>query len=74
MEIQIVQKIFVERLTDLMQEKGYSIQELAVRTGMNRRTINGWLANKRSPQIDSLCILGDFFSCSVDFLLGRKDS
>jgi len=73
MNIETLQKIFSDRLTDLMQEKGYNKTELSEKTGINRRTLNGWLISKRAPQIDSLYKLSEHFGCSTDYLLGKKD-
>ena len=56
-----------------MQEKGYNKTELSEKTGINRRTLNGWLISKRAPQIDSLYKLSEHFGCSTDYLLGKKD-
>jgi transcriptional regulator with XRE-family HTH domain len=73
MKIEILQKTFVERLTDLMREKGYNKTALSEKAGLNRRTVNGWLMNQRSPQIDSLYKLSEHFGCTIDYLLGKKD-
>jgi transcriptional regulator with XRE-family HTH domain len=73
MNIDVLQKIFVERLTSLMQEHNLGITELAVKTGIPRPTLNNWLLLNRTPQMDGLCKLADFFGCTVDYLLGREN-
>jgi len=74
MDIRALQKIFAERLAGLMQEKSLNKTMLADKTGISRTTIGNWLLLKRTPQIDSLYILSEFFGCTIDYLLGKKDS
>lgn len=71
--IQNVLEKFSIRLKDLMQEKNLNIKELSKLTDIPRSTINSWTLKKRSPMIDYLCILADFFQVSIDYLLGRED-
>ena len=56
-----------------MQEKNLNIKELSKLTDIPRSTINSWTLKKRSPMIDYLCVLADFFQVLIDYLLGRED-
>ncbi len=71
--IQNILEKFSIRLKDLMQEKNLNIKELSELTDIPRSTINSWTLQKRSPMIDYLCVLADFFQVSIDYLLGRED-
>ena len=71
--LQEAMNIFSSKLIDLMQDKKLNIKELSAKTNIPRSTINSWTLKKRSPKIDYLCTLADFFGVSVDYLLGRED-
>lgn len=64
---------FSARLKDLMKDKNINSVELAKQVGIPRASIANWLICRRSPQIDALYKLADFFGVSTDFLLGRQD-
>ncbi len=72
-KLENVLSIFSSRLIDLMQDKKLNIKELSAKTNIPRSTINSWTLKKRSPKIDYLCTLADYFGVSVDYLLGRED-
>ena len=64
--------IFAERLTDLIREKGWTIAEFSKKIGIPRTTIKGWTLKIKSPKIDNLCAVADFFGVTTDYLLGRE--
>ena len=72
-EISEIMDIFAYRLRDLIQEKGWNIQSFSKIIKLPRTTINSWILKTRSPKIDNLCTIADFFGVSVDYLLGRED-
>ena len=72
-EISEIMDVFAERLVDLIQEKGWNIQQFSKIIKLPRTTINSWVLKTRSPKIDNFCAIADFFGVSVDYLLGRED-
>ncbi len=72
-EISEIMDVFAYRLFELIQDKGWNIQKFSKIIKLPRTTINSWLLKTRSPKIDNLCALADFFGVSVDYLLGRED-
>lgn len=68
-----IQKIFVERLNDLMTDRHLSIAKLSKITNIPRTTINSWTLQIKTPRMDSLDRLADYFEVSVDYLLGREN-
>lgn len=72
-DIKEIQKIFSERLQELITENNLNYSKLAKATGIPRTTFTGWAHCYRTPQIDSLCIIADYFGVSVDYLLGREE-
>lgn len=64
---------FAERLRELMDLKSINISKLSQTTSIPKSTINCWLLKIRSPQIDSLVEIADYFGVTIDYLLGRED-
>ena len=49
-------------------------QEVADYLGISRQAYSNYEAGKREPDFETLLKLGEYFGCSVDYLLGnRKD-
>ena len=67
-----LQNIFVERLKELLQEKGINQAKLSKETNIPQQSISSWITCVRTIQIDSLCILADYFGVTTDYLLGRE--
>lgn len=66
-------KIFANRLKELMNFQSLSIAQLSQKINIPKSTINCWLLKIRSPQIDSLVAIADYFGVTTDYLLGRED-
>ena len=63
--------IFAERLDSLMFEKELNATKLANIVGVKIPTITRYLRAERTPSVENLVKLADYFNCSCDFLLGR---
>lgn len=74
MKYENVLDIFAERLKELIKEKGWTIQEFSLYIHIPRTTINSWLLKQKSPKIDYLCDIANFFKVSTDYLLGRENN
>ena len=68
-----INNIFIERLKDLMQDKGLTATTLSKSINIPRTTISGWLNSKRSPKIDGIDAVADYFKVTTDDLLGREN-
>lgn len=64
---------FADRLRELMDEKGLNQRQLEKETGLSNQAISFWLSEQRFPSIKSMWDLADYFNCSVDYLIGRKE-
>ena len=74
MNITQLQEKFAKRLQELMREKEIAtISALAEKTGIPRNTITNWVLHKRTPLIDALWKLSEYFGCSIDYLLGKEN-
>ena len=47
-------------------------QEVADYLGISRQAYSNYEAGKREPDFETLLKLGEYFGCSVDYLLGHK--
>lgn len=68
-----LQQTFSEKLKYLIKEKNLSLRKLEKDIKISHATLSRWLNGKMLPQAEYLCILADYFDCTVDYLLGRKD-
>ena len=59
------------RLKLLRTEKGLTQQKLAVDFNIEQSTISAYENNARTPDIDTLEIICDYFNVSIDYLTGR---
>ena len=62
-----------ERLKELMAEAEINAKQLAAQTRMDASVIARLRRAERMPSAATLVILADFFHCSADYLIGRKD-
>ncbi|MCL2061037.1 MAG: helix-turn-helix domain-containing protein [Firmicutes bacterium] len=66
------QKTFAYNLKSLIQERGLKgISEFSKDIDIPRQTISDWIHKGRSPNLDALHQLTDFFDISLDELLGK---
>lgn len=64
--------MIAEKLIELRKAQGLSQQEISDQLGFPRGTYSIWETGQRRPGLDSLIKIADFYSVSVDFLLGRE--
>lgn len=67
------QYYFASRLKGLREEKGVSQQELAAALDISRGAISYYENMSRTPDIETLEKVSNYFGVSFDFLLGRSD-
>jgi Predicted transcriptional regulators len=66
-------KIFAERLRELRKLHKINQSKLAEVLSINQRQISYYENDTNEPSLESLIALADYFSVSVDYLLGRTD-
>ncbi|HIB3686273.1 helix-turn-helix domain-containing protein [Enterococcus faecalis] len=62
----------LEIIKKLCKNSGISVYQLEEYLGFGRNTIYQW--NKRTPGIDKIESVADYFQVSTDYLLGRTDT
>jgi transcriptional regulator with XRE-family HTH domain len=66
--------IMVKNLKALRNKKGISQQQLADSIGVSQQSINKYENHNIEPDIKTLINMADYFSTSVDYLIGRADT
>ena len=67
-------ELFAARLKDLIDEKGVKLTFIKSKTGIAVNTLSNYVNKNRSPQIEQLWILSDYFGCTTDYLLGKSNN
>lgn len=52
---------------------GLTIEDLASRLGVTRKTVYNWMAHGKIPQ-SKLEMMAQMFNCSIDYLLKTNDT
>lgn len=65
---------FSEKLNDLRKRAGLSQKELADKLGVAQASINYWEKGQRTPSIDMVALIADYFHVSFDYLIGIEKS
>lgn len=68
-----VMEAFKQRLKELREEAGVSMQKLADAVGVSSAAVCKWENGLAEPKVYYIVKLADFFNCSADYILGRAD-
>ena len=63
----------IKNLKRLRNKKGVSQQKLADSIGTSQQSINKYENHNIEPDINTLISMADYFSTSVDYLIGHTD-
>lgn len=66
--------VFKDRLRSIRKNKGCTQKQVAIAVGASERNYQDWEYGNKKPAFDTLIELADFFSVSLDYLMGRVDS
>ena len=64
------QEKFIKNLSALLEEKGITQRELAEKIEVTEVTISRYLSGERSPRIEIVSKIAEYFKVTVDYLLG----
>jgi repressor LexA len=62
-----------EKLRELRKERGYTLRELGEELNMSFSILAMYERGERTPPVDKLILLADFFDVSTDYLLGKAE-
>ena len=61
------------RLKTLRTDAGLSQQDLAIKIGLSKSSVNMYERGEREPSLETLEAIADFFNVDIDYLLGKTD-
>ena len=64
--------VFVDNLKKLIKERGITQKRFLIDLGLNINAIGDWAKNGNIPKGDTLQRIANYFSVSVDYLLGKS--
>lgn len=68
-----ITKVFADRLSDLVEEKkkeGFTQKEIAAGIGVSSGILSEWCSDNKTPLLDALPKIAEYFCVSVDWLIG----
>ena len=68
------QESFIKKLSILLEEKNITQRELAEKINVTEVTISRYLSGERSPRIEIVSKIAEFFGVSIDCLLGKEET
>jgi len=68
------QENFIKNLSVLLEENDITQRELAEKINVTEVTISRYLSGERSPRIEIVSKIADFFGVTTDYLLGVSDT
>lgn len=63
-----------ERIKNLRKENELTQEEFANAMNVSPAAVTMWETGRRTPAMNTIREIADFFNCNVDYLLGRIDS
>lgn len=66
--------ILSERIALEMERKNLNKTELGLALGVSDVTVGYWCHGKRTPSLQQLAVLSDYFGTTVDYMLGLSDN
>ena len=66
--------MFAENFSNLLQRNNISAYKVAKDTDISQGLMNQYKNGVKTPTMDNLIKIADYFSCSTDYLLGRVEN
>lgn len=60
-------------LKAVRRQKGYNQLKVAMDLSMSRETLSHYENGKRSPDIETLCKLSEYYNVSIDYLIRGEE-
>jgi len=66
-------KIFSERLKFLRKQNNLTQEQVAEQIKMSLKGYRNYEIYNRTPKLENLMVIADYFDVSIDYLVGRSD-
>ncbi len=63
----------MNRIKELREAKNLQQKDLAIDLGFSQPTISDWESGRKTPSTKSAGKIADYFSVTIDYLLGRDE-
>lgn len=63
---------FPKQFRFLLKHYGYTCLQFSIKAEIHQSSVYDWKNGKRTPSLDNIIKIAEFFKCSVDFVLGRE--
>lgn len=73
MNATISYQMFRSRLTYLIEQSGKRRTEIAAETDIRPATLSRYLSGDRTPDLEYVSTLADYFHVSMDWLMGKSE-
>lgn len=60
-------------LVKIRKQKGYTQLKVAMDLSISREALSYYENGRRSPDVEMLCRLSDYFNVSIDYLINGKE-
>ncbi len=60
-------------LKEIRKKKGYSQLKVAFDLNISREALSYYENNKRSPDVEMLCRMSEYFNVSIDYLIKGEE-
>ncbi len=67
------ENMFQERFNSLLKSRGINAVALAKEIGVPKSIVYEWKQGIRSPSVDNMLRVADYFGVSIEYLTGRSD-
>lgn len=66
-------QMFIRRLNDLIAISNKSRTEIAAQTDIRPATLSRYLSGNRTPDLEYVAVLADYFGVPIDWLVGKSN-
>lgn len=66
-------EIFAKRLFEIRENRGITRQKVADDLGISRASLEYYEKAKRTPDLNTISKISDYFNVSIDYLMGKSD-
>ena len=61
------------KIKELRNERNLTLAELSSKLKLSPQVLSRYERGDREPDLNTLCLIADFFGCTTDYLLGREN-
>ena len=65
--------ILSDNIKELLIERNLNNKSFASSIGLSAGTITNYIKNEMLPTVENLVKIADYFNCSIDYLLGKRE-